>query len=61
MTLDKQKAGAWKDQATGFASDPALLEPIVQLGATLESRTQHEMALMPVVKTASAANEAKEK
>ena len=61
MTLDKQKAGAWLDDKTGFKSDAALLEPVVALGATLESRTQHEMALMPVVKTAAAAaDEAKE-
>lgn len=61
MTLDKQKAGAWLDDKTGFKSDAALLEPVVALSATLESRTQHEMALMPVVKTAAAAaDEAKE-
>ncbi len=60
MTLDQQKAGVWKDQKTGFASDPALLEPIVQLGATLKSRIQHEMALMPVVTTATVTDEAKE-
>ena len=61
MTLDKQKAGVWTDPKTGFKSDAELLEPIVQLGATLESRTQHEMALMPVVATAAeAAAEAKE-
>lgn len=52
MTLDKTKAGVWKDAETGFASDETLLEPIVKLGATLESRTQHQMALMPVVKSA---------
>lgn len=53
MTLDKAKAGVWVDDKTGFKSDAALLEPVVALGATLESRTQHEMALMPVVKAAA--------